>query len=71
MIAAIDCHKSQFFNPERPRPAHLPSVRDVFESYARYWGWQIGVKFAQAFLSVGPLKVGDPLTLVQDIIPRP
>ena len=71
MVAAIDCHKSQFFNPERPRPEHLPSVRDVFESYARYWGWQIGVKHAQAYLSVAPLKVGDPLTLVRDVIPRP
>jgi len=71
MIAAIDCHKSQFFNPERPRPEHLPSVRDVFESYARYWGWQIGVKHAQAYLSVAPLRIGDPLTLVRDVIPRP
>jgi len=71
MIAAIDCHKSQFFNPERPRPEHLPSVRDVFESNARYWGWQIGVKHAQAYLSVTPLKVGDPLSLVRDVIPRP
>ena len=70
-MAAIDCHKSQFFNPERPRPEHLPSVRDVFESYARYWGWQIGVKHAQAYLSVTPLRIGDPLTLVRDVIPRP
>jgi len=71
MIAAIDCHKSQFFNPERPRPEHLPTVRDVFESNARYWGWQIGVKHAQAYLSVTPLKVGDPLSLVRDVVPRP
>jgi len=71
MMAAIDCHKSQFFNPERPRPEHLPSVRDVFESNARYWGWQIGVRHAQAYLSVTPLRIGDPLTLVRDVIPRP
>jgi bacillithiol biosynthesis deacetylase BshB1 len=71
MIAAIDCHKSQFFNPERPRPEHLPSVREVFEANARYWGWQIGARYAQAYLSAAPLKVGDPLSLVRDVIPRP
>jgi bacillithiol biosynthesis deacetylase BshB1 len=71
MMAAIDCHKSQFFNPERPRPEHLPGVRDVFDAYTRFWGWQIGVRHAQAFLSAAPLRVGDPLSLVKDIIPRP
>jgi len=71
MIAAIDCHKSQFFNPERPRPAHLPTVREVFEASARYWGWQIGAKYAQPYLSLAPLKVADPLMLVRDVVPRP
>ena len=71
MLAAIDCHKSQFFNPERPRPPSLPSVREVFETAARYWGWQIGVKYGQAYLSVAPLKVADPLLLVRDVVPRP
>jgi len=70
-MAALDCHQSQFHNAERPRPAHLPSVRDVFESYARYWGWQIGVKYGQAYLSTAPLRVGDPMMLVRDVIPRP
>jgi bacillithiol biosynthesis deacetylase BshB1 len=70
-MAALDCHQSQFHNPERPRPANLPTVRDVFESYARYWGWQIGVKYGQAFLSNGPLRIGDPMMLVKDVIPRP
>jgi bacillithiol biosynthesis deacetylase BshB1 len=70
-MAVIDVHQTQFHHPDRPRPAHLPSVREVFETNARYWGWQIGVKFAQAYLSATPLKVADPMTLVQDIIPRP
>jgi hypothetical protein len=46
-------------------------VRDVFESNCRYWGWQIGTKYGQPFLAVGPLKVGNPLMLVRDVIPRP
>ena len=68
---ALDCHQTQFHNPDRPRPETLPSVRDVFETYARYWGWQIGVKYGQAFLSTAPLRVADPLGLVKDVIPRP
>ncbi len=70
-IAALDAHQSQFHNTDRPRPESAPSVRDVFESFARYWGWQIGVTYGQAFLAVGPLKVGDPLMLVRDVVPRP
>jgi hypothetical protein len=46
-------------------------VRELFETNARFWGWQIGVKFAQPYLSTGPLKVSDPMTLVKDVIPRP
>jgi len=68
---ALDCHQTQFHHPDRPRPASMPQVREVFESYARYWGWQIGVRYAQAYFSVGPLKVRDPMMLVQDVIPRP
>jgi LmbE family N-acetylglucosaminyl deacetylase len=70
-IAALDCHHSQFHNPDRPRPDGLPSVREVFESFARYWGWQIGAKYGQAFLSTAPIRVGDPLLLVKDVVPRP
>jgi bacillithiol biosynthesis deacetylase BshB1 len=70
-IRALDCHRSQFANPDRPRPANLPQVNEVFESFARYWGWQIGVKYAQPYLSAGPLRVADPLMLTRDVIPRP
>ena len=70
-LAAIDCHRSQFYNPERSRPSSLPHPREAFESYARYWGWQIGVKYAQAFIATGPLTVDDPLQLVEKVTPRP
>lgn len=69
-FAALDSHKTQFSHPDRPRPAHLPDVRQVFETNARYWGWQIGAKFGQAFKSTSPLKVGDPKDLVKDVITR-
>ena len=69
-MAALDCHTSQFNNPDRPRPQNQPTVRDVFATFAGYWGWQIGVKYAQAFLTTSPLKIGDPMMLVQDVVPR-
>jgi bacillithiol biosynthesis deacetylase BshB1 len=69
-IEALDCHQSQFHNAERPRPTDAPAVRDLFESFSRYWGWQIGVRYAQAFLATSPLKVSDPMMLVKDIVPR-
>jgi bacillithiol biosynthesis deacetylase BshB1 len=70
-LDALDVHQSQFHNPEKPRPASWPAPRMAFETTARYWGWQIGVTHAQAFLAVGPLKVADPMRLVADVVPRP
>ena len=70
-LAALDCHQSQFYHPDRPRPANLPHPREAFEAYARYWGWQIGVKYAHAYLSTSPLKINDPMLLVKDVVPRP
>ena len=69
-MAALDCHQSQFHNAERPRAQGQPPVRDVFDAYARYWGWQIGVRYGQAYLAAGPLRVGDPMSLVREIVPR-
>jgi len=70
-IAALDSHQTQFYHPDRPRPTSHPHPREAFESYARYWGWQVGVRFGQAFLSTGPLKVDDPFVLVETVSPRP
>ena len=70
-LAAIDEHQTQFYHPDRPRPAHLPHPREAFESYARYWGWQIGAKYGQAFLSTSPLRVDDPMLLVKGVATRP
>ena len=69
-MAALDCHQSQFHNAERPRAQGQPAVRELFDTYARYWGWQIGVRYGQAYLATGPLRVGDPMTLVREIVPR-
>ncbi len=70
-LRAIECHTTQFSNPGRPRPAHLPDLRTAFSSFAGYWGWQIGARFGQAFLATSPLKVVDMLGLVAHVTPRP
>jgi bacillithiol biosynthesis deacetylase BshB1 len=70
-MKALDSHQSQFYNADRPRPAELPQVHELFESFSRYWGWQIGVKYGQAFLATSPLRIGDPLLLVKDVVARP
>ena len=70
-LDAVDCHQSQFYHPDRPRPPQFPHPREAFESYARFWGWQIGVKYAQAFLANTALKIDDPFMLVETVVPRP
>ena len=69
-LAALDSHQSQFHHPDRPRPADQPNVREVFDAFARNWGWQIGARYGAAYLATGPLKVNDPMSLVKDVIPR-
>jgi bacillithiol biosynthesis deacetylase BshB1 len=70
-IRALEVHVTQFSHPDRARLEHAQVPTEGFTSYARYWGWQIGVKYAQPYLSTGPLKIGDPLQLVKDVVPRP
>ena len=70
-FAAMDAHQTQFYHPDRPRPAHLPQPREAFDAFARYWGWQIGVKYGQAYLATSPLKIDDPMQLVRGVSPRP
>lgn len=69
---ALAAHRTQFSNPDKPRPASAyGSFLDFLEVYARQWSFAIGAKYAQAFYSVYPLKVDDPLLLVRSVVPRP
>jgi hypothetical protein len=47
------------------------SILDWFEVYARKDASQIGARYAQAYYSAAALKVGDPMMLVKDVVPRP
>jgi bacillithiol biosynthesis deacetylase BshB1 len=70
-IAAVECHASQFNNPERPRPGGAPALVERLKSFSQYWGWQVGAHYGQAFLANTSLRVTDMLQLVKDVSPRP
>jgi LmbE family N-acetylglucosaminyl deacetylase len=71
-IHALECHRSQFNNPEKPKPKRdQQTLPEYVETRARILGWEIGVKYAQAFLAAGPLRIGNPIDLVREIEPRP
>ncbi|MFH2054810.1 MAG: PIG-L family deacetylase, partial [bacterium] len=61
-IAALEAHRSQFLNPEKPL------ARDYFwhlETMARGSGALIGCKYGQAFKSLEPLTVDNLFCLVK------
>ncbi|MEK7347747.1 MAG: PIG-L family deacetylase [Candidatus Eisenbacteria bacterium] len=71
-IQALEVHRTQFSNPEKPKlKAHQQSLAEVVEMSARTHGWSIGTKYAQAYLASGPLRIGNPMELVREIEPRP
>ena len=71
-VKALAAHKTQFSNPNKPLPkGYSQSVAEFMEVSARAQGWTIGVKYAQAFLATGALKIANPMELVKEIEPRP
>jgi len=71
-IRAIECHRTQFSNSEKPRPkSDMVSVVEVVQTGAQVHGFQIGVRYAHAFVSVAPFKIHDPLDLVRTVVTRP
>lgn len=59
-MAALAAHRSQFLNPRKSR-GYLWSL----ETMARAYGARIGVKYGQGFVSAEPLRIDNPMTLVQ------
>jgi len=71
-MRALACHKTQFSNPEKPKPRGAQTdVTDYIEMASRVHGFQVGGRHAQAYLAIAPLKIGDPMDLVKDVHPRP
>jgi len=71
-IRALEAHKTQFSNPDKPKhKSHHWSVLDLVRAESSVRGYQMGVQAAQVFLSVAPLRVHDPLDLVRGVETRP
>ncbi len=59
-IAALSAHKSQFLNPKKSR-----DYLWALETMARSFGSRIGVRYGQGFVSAEPLRIENPMSLVQ------
>ena len=47
-MEALACYRSQFIEG---RPATPPTVLDDLRDRARYWGWAVGVRYGEPFLT--------------------
>jgi bacillithiol biosynthesis deacetylase BshB1 len=71
-LKALETHRTQFSNPEKPRPrTGYGSFLDFLETHARQWSFAINARYAQAYYSPTALKVDDPMVLVRSVVPRP
>ncbi len=71
-VKALEVHRTQFSNPDKPKlKSTHQTLPEFVEMGARSHGWAIGTKYAQAFLSAGPLRIANPMELVKEIEPRP
>lgn len=59
-MAALSAHRSQFLNPRKSR-----DYLWTLETLARAFGQRIGVRYGQGFVSAEPLRIDDPMVLVQ------
>jgi LmbE family N-acetylglucosaminyl deacetylase len=67
-LAAIQCYKSQFHNPESKKFKGLtdlatPAFLEVVEARNRYWGIQIRRRYAEAFV-ISDLPEVDDITIL-------
>ena len=71
-MEALACHKTQFHNPDKPKPkSSVPGVAEYIGTMSQTHGWAIGARHAQSFLATSPLRITDPMDLVREIQPRP
>lgn len=71
-MLALEAHKSQFANPDRPKPkGKMWSVVDLIRAESQVKGFQMGALHAQSFLSVSPLRIHDPMELCRGYETRP
>jgi N-acetylglucosamine malate deacetylase 1 len=59
-VGALQCHRSQFYNPHTQRYEAI----ERFLAVARARGFARGIGYAQAFIARTPLTVDDPFRLI-------
>ena len=71
-MRSLAVHQTQFYNPSKPKPkTETAGVIELVEAGARVNGFAIGTKYAQAYLSVGILRIHDPVQLIRSYETRP
>ncbi len=71
-MKALSVHRTQFHNPEKPKPTTpLPELGEYIGNLSQSHGWAIGARYAQSFLATSPLRISDPMELVKEVHPRP
>jgi bacillithiol biosynthesis deacetylase BshB1 len=71
-LAAMRSFRSQFHNPESREPQTVLSQQTflaAIEARARYYGFMIGVEFAEGFVSKRPPKINDPIAVFEGFEP--
>jgi N-acetylglucosamine malate deacetylase 1 len=65
-VEALQCHRSQFYNPHTQRYDAI----ERFLAVARARGFALGIGYAHAFIAPAPLHIDDPFLLVAQQIRR-
>jgi bacillithiol biosynthesis deacetylase BshB1 len=71
-LAAMRAYRSQFHNPESKEPQTVLSQKNflaAIEARARYFGFLIGVEFAEGFVSRRPPRLDDPVAAFEGFEP--
>ena len=71
-LAAMRAFRSQFHNPESREPQTVLSQQSflaAIEARARYFGFMIGVDFAEGFVSKRPPRIDDPVSVFEGFEP--
>lgn len=71
-LAAMRSFRSQFHNPESREPQTVLSQEGflaAMEGRARYYGFMIGVDYAEGFVSRRPPRIDDPVSVFEGFEP--
>lgn len=71
-LAAMRTFRSQFHDPlskEPPTTLSQPGFLEAIEARARYYGFLIGVEYAEGFVSKRPPRIDDPVSVFEGFEP--